>query len=62
MWWIDPEYHENEPKPKEEGIAWRQQHCYHDWKETILILSKVYDCKKCGVKKEDYEKWEKEKF
>jgi hypothetical protein len=27
--------------------------CRHEWKETKLIFSTVYDCKKCGKKKED---------
>lgn len=27
--------------------------CHHDWKPTLLIFSTVYDCKKCGKKKEE---------
>lgn len=30
--------------------------CYHDWKETKLIFTSVYDCKKCGRKKEEVDK------
>lgn len=28
-------------------------YCNHLWQETILMYSKVYDCKHCGVKRED---------
>ena len=34
--------------------------CFHNWKETVLIVSTVYDCTKCGIKKEDWEVIEKE--
>jgi ribosomal protein L37AE/L43A len=34
--------------------------CYHRWKKTVLIVSTVWDCTKCGIKKEDWEKLEKE--
>lgn len=27
--------------------------CNHSWKATVLVTSTVYDCKKCGIKKED---------
>lgn len=30
--------------------------CIHEWKPTLLIISTVYDCVKCGMKKEDYDK------
>lgn len=30
--------------------------CNHEWKSILLITSTVYDCKKCGMKKEDYDK------
>jgi hypothetical protein len=26
--------------------------CAHQWKPTVLITSTVYDCAKCGIKKE----------
>jgi hypothetical protein len=35
--------------------------CYHRWKKTVLIVSIVWDCTKCGIKKEDWEKLEKER-
>jgi hypothetical protein len=41
----------------DKDIDWNQKRCYHDWKSTTLIISVVYDCKKCGVKKEDYDNW-----
>mgnify|MGYP000394334974 FL=1 len=30
--------------------------CPHDWKSVLLIYNTVYNCKICGVKKEDVEK------
>jgi hypothetical protein len=39
------------------NITWTQKTCFHDWKATQLIISTVYDCKKCNVKKEEYDKW-----
>lgn len=47
---------ENSDKP---NLTYTQQYCWHEWKETILIVSKVYDCPKCNLKKEDYDKWNK---
>jgi hypothetical protein len=41
-------------------LPWNQKICSHDWKKIVLITSSVYDCAKCGVKKEDYERWKKE--
>ena len=31
-------------------------YCNHDWKPILLLFSTVYDCKKCGIKKEDKDK------
>lgn len=36
-------------------IPENQRHCWHDWMPIQLIFSTVYNCKKCGMKKEDYE-------
>ena len=61
-WWFDPEeYHMDSIKSKEqeEILSWTQKTCYHEWIPTVLIISTVYDCKKCGVKKEDYERSKK---
>lgn len=30
-----------------------KMYCNHEWKGTLLIYSTVYDCMKCGIKKED---------
>lgn len=30
--------------------------CKHEWKETRLVVSSVYDCKKCNCKREEVEK------
>lgn len=60
-WWLDPEdYSYLEDSKKEEKkdtkeLTWKQRYCYHKWKKTLLIVSIVYDCEKCGVKKEDCE-------
>jgi hypothetical protein len=35
------------------GTDFNSKSCHHEWKETKLIFSTVYDCKKCGKKKED---------
>lgn len=61
-WWYDLDDYNPPPKQEkksENDIAWNQKVCYHDWKPTVLIISTVYDCTKCGIKKEDYEKWQK---
>jgi hypothetical protein len=29
------------------------EYCFHEWKPIALIFTTVYDCKKCGKKKED---------
>jgi hypothetical protein len=61
-WWIDPEeYDEVKPSDKKDSvnITYTQQYCDHKWKCIVLIISNVYDCIKCGIKKEDFEKWQK---
>lgn len=67
-WWYgdDEEYYKPEPTKKEEmpidgEPTWQQKVCIHLWKPTILIISTVYDCSKCGIKKEDYEEWQKKR-
>ena len=30
--------------------------CSHEWKEIRLVISSVFDCTKCGCKKEQVEK------
>ena len=59
-WWEDYSIPKEENN-KEDSIDWKQKACYHAWKPTVLIISTVYDCTKCGVKKEQYEDWEKKK-
>lgn len=34
----------------------KEKSCNHEWKAVELIYSTVYDCKKCGMKREDYDK------
>jgi hypothetical protein len=60
-WWIDPDEYVQEPvKTSSKDIDWNQKMCYHEWKSTVLIISVVYDCAKCGVKKEKYDEWKKQ--
>ena len=40
--WSDPVHNEKQPAT-----------CKHEWKEIRLVISSVYDCAKCGCKKED---------
>jgi hypothetical protein len=67
-WWFDPdEMHDPPPIPEEakevkKELDWNQKFCNHEWKETILIVSRVFDCKRCGVKKEEFDKWEAGKW
>jgi hypothetical protein len=35
--------------------------CVHEWEKIVLIRSVCYDCKKCGKKREDWEREEKER-
>jgi hypothetical protein len=54
-WWYygyDKSYQEDEDN---DIITNRQKTCMHKWKATILIVSVVYDCVKCNVKKEDHD-------
>ena len=63
MFWIPDEEDSSLPPPiprkieESKELPWNQKICNHDWKKIVLITSSVYDCSKCGVKKEDYEKW-----
>jgi hypothetical protein len=56
MEWLGYDYDEKIPDKKEAEITWQQKVCFHNWKATLLIISTVYDCTKCGVKKEELEK------
>jgi len=51
MWWINPD--EPPEIPEQIEIDYGKKFCYHDWKKTVLIISTVEDCTKCGMKKED---------
>jgi hypothetical protein len=53
MWWINPD--EPPEIPEQIEIDYGKKFCYHDWKKTVLIISIVEDCTKCGIKKEDWE-------
>lgn len=46
----------NFPEYKNPWESQEEKKCTHEWHETVLMFSKVYDCKKCGVKKEDEDK------
>ena len=60
MWWLDPDEHVQE-SIDETLLPWNQQICTHDWKPILLLVSTVYDCSKCKIKKEEYDKWKKSK-
>jgi hypothetical protein len=60
-WWIDPDEYQEEPiKNYRSDIDWNQKVCYHDWKPILLIITVVYNCTKCGIKKEAYDEWKKQ--
>jgi hypothetical protein len=48
------------PLPKLES-EYDRIYCDHSWKPILLVFSTVFDCRKCGMKKEDYEKMMKNK-
>lgn len=33
-----------------------KNYCYHNWREVISFSNVYYNCKTCGIKKEDYER------
>lgn len=55
--WLDNDYYNEDFSNCK--ITPTQAYCFHDWKSIILLISIVYDCAKCGVKKEDNDEWEK---
>jgi hypothetical protein len=63
MWWIDPDGYYSEDKRKEDTSipSWKEQLCAHNWKPILLLTSTVFDCSKCGLKKEDLERWKIER-
>jgi hypothetical protein len=58
--WNDWEYEET-PAAPEGDITWIQVYCNHEWKAICLIISTVYNCKRCSIKKEDFEAWQNKK-
>ena len=63
MWWIDPDgyYSEDERKEDTSILSWKEQVCFHSWKPILLLTSTVFDCTKCGLKKEEFERWKIER-
>lgn len=57
-WW---DYDEPPKVPENDKISWTQKICNHQWKTIDLINSKVSDCTKCKVKKEDWDEWQNAK-
>jgi hypothetical protein len=49
-WYYDSDW------AKEDTIEDKRKRCWHEWKAILLLHSTVYDCVKCGIKKENYEK------
>lgn len=46
-YWIDPDSAINERDRQPNRV------CTHEWIPILLVRSTVYDCAKCGIKKED---------
>lgn len=66
MWWEDEDFDGFIPDVKgerdvENEPTWKQTVCIHSWTPIRLIISTVYDCSKCGIKKEKYEEWQKKR-
>lgn len=40
----------------EKSSNFNNKRCFHEWKSTRLIYTEVWDCKHCGIKKEDADK------
>jgi DNA-directed RNA polymerase subunit RPC12/RpoP len=40
----------------EKSIEYKRQRCWHNFKPILLLISTVYDCEYCGIKKENWEK------
>lgn len=59
--WLEEYNYLTPQEEKDNDLEWSQRYCNHDWKPILLIRSTVYDCKKCNVKKEVYEKWKEKK-
>jgi hypothetical protein len=55
-WSKDWESWDNSWTDFEKDIDSKYKKCKHEWKSTQLIITTVYDCVKCGAKKEDEEK------
>lgn len=63
MWWIDPDGYYSEDGAEEDTsiLSWKEQVCFHEWKPILLLTSTVFDCAKCGLKKEEFERWKEER-
>jgi len=61
-WWVDSDWHPDGielEKPNDSSIPYKQQTCTHSWKPVLLIISTVYNCEKCDIHREVYDKWVK---
>ena len=58
MWYEYENYPEVDEKEKKSRDYW----CKHEWLAIPLIFTIVYDCKLCGMKKEDTDEYKKPKF
>jgi hypothetical protein len=52
--WYD--YKNDSDKEIEKPERSYNKFCLHVWKPILLLTSTVFNCEKCGIKKEDYEK------
>ena len=63
MWFDSNNYYygDNQKNSKDEedcdlDLKYSQRVCVHSWTPIVLISSTVYNCSKCDIKKEEYEK------
>ena len=65
-WWFDPDEYDllmdvvdnhssNKSINRDAEVYSQNKFCFHEWKPIVLIISTVYNCSKCGVKREDCE-------
>lgn len=45
-----------EYEDEEKRLTEKKDTCYHEWIPIMLLTSSVWDCKKCGAKREEVEK------
>lgn len=57
-WWYDSDWYydwESEESKQENEDQNQEKSCKHSWKPIKLVVSIVFDCEKCGMKKEEFD-------